>query len=230
MAPSCTYRYAPEEGHLVYVGEHPDFEGHGGMSRPAGLADEALVARILEGDEDAFVALVNRYERALFRVARTFVRDDGLAEDVVQETWIGLLRGAHRFEGRASFKTWLFRVLANRARTRAVREAKYTPLAEAEEPSQFDGQFEPDGRWRVPPPEWTITPERLLLSDEIRDLIDATLTVLPAHQRAVVELRDVEGLDGHEVCNILGISETNQRVLLHRGRAKLRSALAARLE
>jgi RNA polymerase sigma-70 factor (ECF subfamily) len=205
-------------------------EEFGGVRTLDGQADEALLARILEGDEDAFVSLVNRYERALHRVARTFVKDDGLAEDVVQETWMGLVRGAHRFEGRASFKTWLFRVLANRARTRAVREAKYTPLAQSDESSAFDGQFEPDGRWRVPPQEWRITPERLLLSEEIRDLVDATLTQLPPNQRAVVELRDVEELEGHEVCNILGISETNQRVLLHRGRARLRSALAARLE
>lgn len=200
------------------------------MSRPDGQTDDALVARVVEGDEDAFVALVSRYERSLFRVARTFVKDDGQAEDVVQETWMGLLRGIHKFEGRASFKTWLFRVLANRARTRAVREARYVPIDQTDEPATLDGQFEADGRWRVPPQEWKITPERLLLSDEVRDLVEATLAELPATQRAVVELRDVDGLDGNEVCNILGITETNQRVLLHRGRTKLRSALAARLE
>jgi RNA polymerase sigma-70 factor (ECF subfamily) len=200
------------------------------MSAADGQADDALVARLLGGDEDAFVALVGRYERSLHRVARTFVKDDSLAEDVVQETWIGLLRGIHKFEGRASFKTWLFRVLANRARTRAVREARYVPIDQTDEPSTVDGQFEPDGRWRVPPREWQITPERLLLSDEVRELVDGTLAELPATQRAVVELRDVEGLDGAEVCNILGISETNQRVLLHRGRTKLRVALAGKLE
>ena len=166
------------------------------MSAADGQADDALVARLLGGDEDAFVALVGRYERSLHRVARTFVKDDSLAEDVVQETWIGLLRGIHKFEGRASFKTWLFRVLANRARTRAVREARYVPIDQTDEPSTVDGQFEPDGRWRVPPREWQITPERLLLSDEVRALVDGTLAELPATQRAVVELRDIEGLDG----------------------------------
>jgi RNA polymerase sigma-70 factor (ECF subfamily) len=199
------------------------------MSHSDGQADEALVARLLAGDENAFVALVGRYQRPLQRVARTFVKDDSLAEDVVQETWIGLLRGIHKFEGRASFKTWLFRVLANRARTRAVRETRYIPIDQTDEPSTVDGQFEPDGRWRVPPEEWRITPERLLLSDEVRHLVETTLAGLPSTQRAVVELRDVEGLDAAEICNILGISETNQRVLLHRGRTRLRAALAARL-
>lgn len=191
--------------------------------------DDALLKRFLEGDEDAFVFLVRRYQRPLLRVARTFVRDDRLAEDVVQETWIGLLRGINRFEGRASFKTWLFRVLANRARTRAVREARYV-LVDQHDDAFFDDQFDAAGRWRIPPPAWMIDPERLALSTEVRERLELTLAGLPPAQRAVVELRDVQGLDGRDVCNILDLTETNQRVLLHRGRTRLRVALAALLE
>ncbi len=200
------------------------------MSGADSATDEALVARALEGEEDAFVALVDRYQRPLLRLARSYVRDDRLAEDVVQDTWIGLLRGLEKFEGRAAFRTWLYRVLANRARSRAAKEARYVFMDPQDETSPIADRFEPSGFWRTPPREWNPTPERLLLSDEIRAVVESALEALPHAQRVVVELRDLEGLEASEVCNVLGISETNQRVLLHRGRTKVRAALAARLE
>lgn len=198
----------------------------------SGHADDELVTQVLAGQEDAFAALVCRYQNPLLRLARHFVRDSQTAEDVVQDTWMGFLRGIERFEGRSTFKTWLYRVLANRARTRAVREARYVPL----EPEDGGGsdhspdQFDRAGAWRTPPRDWRITPERITLSAEVRVLLKEALAGLPEGQRAVVDLRDVQGLDAGEVCNILGLTETNQRVLLHRGRTRIRAALSARLE
>jgi RNA polymerase sigma-70 factor (ECF subfamily) len=200
------------------------------MTESSPSTDEALVDRVLAGDEDAFVVLVNRYQGRLLRLARTYVRDEGTAEDVVQDTWIGFIRGIERFEGRSAFRTWLFRVLANRAKTRAVKEAKYVPLERDDDGSPLDDKFDQKGVWRAPPAAWTVTPERMVLSDEIRAVVNAALAAMPAGQRAVVTLRDLEELDGADVCNILDISETNQRVLLHRGRTRVRAALAAHLE
>jgi RNA polymerase sigma-70 factor (ECF subfamily) len=193
-------------------------------------SDDVLVASVLAGQDAAFAALVTRYQGPLLRLARNFVRDTSLAEDVVQDTWIGLLRGVEKFEGRSTFKTWLFRVLANRARSRAVREARYVPLDQDHDDGPLADRFDAGGTWRMPPQEWRITPERTLLSGEVRALVEEALAALPAGQRAVVDLRDIQGLDSSEVCNILGLSETNQRVLLHRGRTRVRAALAARLE
>lgn len=193
------------------------------------VSDDVLVAGVLAGDEQSFVALVERYQRSLLRLARHFVRDEALAEDVVQDTWIGLLRGVEKFEGRSAFRTWLFRILSNRAKTRAVREARYVPMDLQDGPAGADDSFDHTGTWRVPPEEWKISPERLLLSAEIRSVVDKTLAALPPGQRAVVELRDIDGLDAADVRNVLGITETNQRVLLHRGRTRLRAALASQL-
>lgn len=196
------------------------------------LSDEVLLDQALAGDEDAFVALVERYQAALLRFARTFVRQPSQAEDVVQDAWLGVVKGLERFERRSSFKTWLFRIVANRARTKAVRDARYVALEiegdEATAPAQ-DDHFTPAGRLKAPPREWAMTPERLVQSREARTLVEAALAGLPAAQRTVVTLRDIEGLDAEAVCNIMDISETNQRVLLHRGRTKVRAALAAHL-
>lgn len=192
--------------------------------------DAELVAAVLEGSELALSILVGRYHRALLRLARNFVRDDTTAEDVVQDTWIGVLRGVERFEGRAPFRAWLFRVLTNRARSRAVREARYVPFETTDDLDSLAGHFDRRGAWRLPPREWRITPERLALSAEVRETVVAAMETLPAGQRAVVELRDVQGLDAEDVRTILGLSESNQRVLLHRGRIRLRAALAATLE
>jgi RNA polymerase sigma-70 factor (ECF subfamily) len=195
-----------------------------------GLADDELIARLLAGEADAFPTLVGRYQASLVRLAGHFVRDAASAEDVVQDTWMGLIRGIERFEGRATFRTWLFQILANRARSRAVREARYVTLEQDDDVSPLDQQFDAAGRWRVPPREWRVTPERALLSAEIRRLVEEAMAGLPPGQRAVVDLRDVQGLEADEVCSVLGLTETNQRVLLHRGRVRLRAVLAARLE
>jgi RNA polymerase sigma-70 factor (ECF subfamily) len=201
--------------------------------------DEApLVAALRNGDEEAFAALVDAYGPAMRRVARTFVRSDAVADEVVQEAWLGALRGLDRFEGRAALKTWLFRIVANIARTHAVREARALPFsalevereAESHEPAVAPERFQgPDGRfpggWTSFPLPWSNEPEAALLSAEARRLVDAAIATLPTGQRLVITLRDVEGWDASEVCSVLELSETNQRVLLHRARAKVRAAI-----
>jgi len=197
---------------------------------PSASPEDRLLDRALAGDESAFVELVDLYHAPLLRFARTFVRQPAQAEDVVQDAWVGVLRGLERFERRSSFKTWLFRIVANRARTRAVREQRYVQFEINDDGSDASDNFTPEGKLKVPPKEWQMTPERLLLSVETRALVDRALEDLPDNQRVVVTLRDIEGLDAADVCNVLGIAETNQRVLLHRGRTKMRAALAAALE
>jgi RNA polymerase sigma-70 factor (ECF subfamily) len=200
--------------------------------------DASLLAGLRNGDENAFIALVDAYGPSMRRVARSFVRTDAIADEVVQEAWLGAVRGLDRFEGRASLKTWLHRIVANIARTQAMREARSTPFsaleldreAEAAEPALAADRFQgPDGRfpggWVSFPLPWSRTPETELLSVETRGLIDATIATLPPGQRLVITLRDVEGWDSSEVCSVLELSETNQRVLLHRARSKVRTAL-----
>lgn len=193
--------------------------------------DQALVERLRAGDEAAFTELVDRYDRQLRRLARTFVRTDALADDVVQETWLAVIRGIDRFEGRSSLKTWLFRILVNRARTRAVREARQVPfssLAPAEDqegptvdPSAFDG----NGSWSAPPAQLDVDPETRLLAQELRGRLAEVVDTLPEQQRTVILLRDVAGLEGPEVAEALGVSEGNQRVILHRARNRVRDEL-----
>jgi RNA polymerase sigma-70 factor (ECF subfamily) len=203
-------------------------EGHA-----AGLDDSELVRRIQAGDRGAYAALVRRHGGALLRFARVFVRDQSVAEEVVQETWMAVLEGLDTFEGRASFKTWLYRILANRARTRAVREARSVPFsalaAEAGDEGAVDPErFDAGGMWRDPPVGWTDeTPERLALEAETRAVMEAAVQALPAPQRAVLVLRDEDGLETEEICNLLDLTVTNQRVLLHRARTRVRQALEA---
>lgn len=192
-----------------------------------------LVDRLLAGDETAFETLVRRYHHRLLRLARVYVRTDAQAADVVQETWLAVLRGLSRFERRSSLQTWIFHILANRAKTHAVREGRLVAFGEGD-PEHDTGEnpvdrawFDASGHWREPPAPWPSSdPERLILNDEIRRHLEAAIDALPPGQRAVVVLRDVEGLPADEVCNLLGITETNQRVLLHRGRTRIRAALA----
>jgi RNA polymerase sigma-70 factor (ECF subfamily) len=197
--------------------------------RPPGdrVDESALVASLRAGDERAFAQLVEAYTPGMRRLALTFVRTPALADDVVQEAWLGVLNGIDRFQGRSSLRTWIYRIVANIARTRAVREARTTPFSafESEEgPSVDPERFDATGQWSAPPEPW-----RPLLDAEARSLVDRAIAGLPDLQRQVITLRDVEGWRSDEVCNVLELSETNQRVLLHRARSKVRAALEAYL-
>jgi RNA polymerase sigma-70 factor (ECF subfamily) len=182
-----------------------------------------LLAALRAGDERVFEQLVRMYQGTLLRVAQMYVSSRAVAEEVVQETWLAVLNGIDRFEGRSSLKTWIFRILANRAKTRAQREGRTIPFSAlgdsgpAVEPDRFDR-----GHWAAFPADW---PEARLLADETLRVIDGAIESLPATQRAVITLRDVQGWSAEEVRNVLELSETNQRVLLHRARSKVRGAL-----
>lgn len=202
--------------------------------------DAALLARLRAGDEAAFATLVDRYGPLLRRVARMHVRSEAAAEDVVQETWLGVLRGLERFEGRSSLKTWLVRIAQNRARTRGERDARSVPLSSlasavdaagrAVDADRFLDAGHPrwPGHWAAAPRPWEM-PEERLLGRETLEVVREAIAALPERQAAVIALRDVEGLSSEEVCDALGLSEGNQRVLLHRARARVREALAVHL-
>ena len=197
----------------------------------AALVDAQLIERVRAGDRAAFGGLVRRHAGALLRLARVFVREEAVAEEVVQDTWVAVLEGLDGFEGRASFRTWLYRILANRARTRALREGRSVPfsaLAGAQDnpPAVDPERFDAAGMWRDPPAAWTEdTPERLALAAETRAVMEGAVAALPPAQRAVLMLRDEEGLETEEICNLLDVTVTNQRVLLHRARTHVRQAL-----
>jgi RNA polymerase sigma-70 factor, ECF subfamily len=208
--------------------------------QPAGEAgDTVLVEALRRGEEAAFVSLVQRYGPLMQRVAMGYVRTQAVAEEVVQETWLGVLRGIDRFEGRSSLKTWLFRILVNRARTRGAREHRSLPLS-ALEAAGGDEHVDPDafldaghpawgGWWASYPCSWEGIPDDRVLARETLVLAREALDALPERQREVLVLRDVIGMEPEEVCEALGISDGNQRVLLHRGRAKVRRALEPHL-
>jgi RNA polymerase sigma-70 factor (ECF subfamily) len=199
--------------------------------------DAALVAALRAGDDAAFGWLLHRYDATLRRLARSYVATDAVADDVVQDTWMGVIRGIDGFEHRSSVKTWIVRILMNVARTRGVREARTVPLAglgaagdasEATFPSDrflAAGHDQWPGHWRSFPLDWETRPDERLLARETLAEVAAALDRLPPAQRDVVVLRDLEGWSSDEVCVTLDVSETNQRVLLHRGRAKVRQAL-----
>jgi RNA polymerase sigma-70 factor, ECF subfamily len=196
--------------------------------------DAELVERLRAGDEETFRLLVREWHAPLVRVAQIFVPSRAVAEEVVQETWLRVLGALDRFEGRSSLKTWVFRILTNTAKTRAQREGRVIPFSSLQDPGRVPeaavdvDRFLPDdhphhpGGWSSPP---TPLPEAELLAAETRARIAAAIDELPANQRAVITLRDVQGWDSVEVCNALDITEVNQRVLLHRARAKVRNAL-----
>jgi RNA polymerase sigma-70 factor (ECF subfamily) len=204
--------------------------------------EAALLDSLRAGAETAFMQLVEQYHSALVRLARLFVREQAVAEELAQETWLAVLQGIHNFEGRSSLKTWLFTILTNKAKTRGQRENRtisFTDLEPASpsptvDPDRFgDGSTEARlHHWAkgAAPDSWSGVPEDRLLSQETTDLIRRTIESLPENQRTVITLRDVHELPSEEVCNVLGISETNQRVLLHRARAKVRQALEAYLK
>ncbi|MGD0528637.1 MAG: sigma-70 family RNA polymerase sigma factor [Polyangiaceae bacterium] len=191
-------------------------------------SDARLVERLRAGDEAAFRRLVQQMHRGLMRVAQAFVESPSAAEEVVQETWLAVVAQIDGFEGRSSLRTWIGTILCNRARTRGVRDKRSVPFSSLEkedaEPVEPE-RFSPGGIWSLPPARWDDAPESLVLRKEARQAIERELTALPEAQRTVVTLRDLEGWSSEEVCNVLSISETNQRVLLHRGRQRLRGAL-----
>ncbi|MBI2955703.1 MAG: RNA polymerase sigma factor [Acidobacteria bacterium] len=202
-------------------------------------ADDArLVEGLRRGEEAAFSTLLDRYHNTLQRLARFYVPSQALAEEVVQETWLGVLQGIGRFEGRSSLKTWVFQILLNRARTKGERESRHIPFSAfadpaadpdepAVEPERFLSASDPQfpQPWAVAPKSWGASAEQQLLAKEARSYIQKAIKALPPSQREVITLRDVEGWSSDEVCNALGLSETNQRVLLHRARSKVRRAL-----
>ena len=188
---------------------------------PTGEFDMELLKA---GDEQTFVGLVGRHHHAMVRVARSFVPNHAVAEEVVQDTWLAVLRGMDGFEGRASFQTWLYRILINRARSAGVREHRQAPVGDHEyavDPTRFDG----DGQWALPPEHWSDDLDERLQAGELAASIWSALDDLPVQQRSVVALRDIEGMRSSEVCELLEISDANQRVLLHRGRSRMRKAL-----
>jgi RNA polymerase sigma-70 factor, ECF subfamily len=200
--------------------------------------DEQLYDALRRGDEQAFTVLVERYHAALIRLAMTYVKNRAVAEEVAQETWLAVLRGLDRFESRSLLKTWIFRILTNKAKTRAHRESRTRPFSSFEPVDVGDGgpSVEPErfldaahpvwpGHWSAPPRSWNDVPETRLVSKETRAVIDAAIETLPRAQAEVITLRDVAGWSSEEVCEALGISDANQRVLLHRARSKVRAAL-----
>ena len=203
--------------------------------------DAELLAGLRAGDERAFAQLVDRHGAALLRHARTFVHGQAAAEDVLQEAWLAVVTGVHRFEGRSLLRTWLYGIVANRARTRAVREQRSVPFSSLQRGETLDDQraTEPDrllgrehdrwpGHWAIATGAWAALPEEQVESDETLALLAAAIDALPPAQRQVVRLRDVEGWDAAEVCAAMAISDGNQRVLLHRGRCRVRVALQER--
>jgi len=203
--------------------------------------DAVLVPALVAGDEAAFEWLVDRYDGALRRLARNYVSTQAVADEVVQETWLAVLQGIDRFERRSSLKTWIFRILMNKARTRGVREHRSVPVSSLDgdgtgTPGFGEEWFRPPedpvaaGHWAALPPRWEDQPQERLLSRETLDRVQDAIAALPVNLRQVLVLRDIEGWTSDEVCDVLSLSPSNQRVLLHRARAKVREQLASFLE
>lgn len=200
--------------------------------------DANIIQGLRDGDERIFVTIFEKYHSSLLRLAMIYTPDMFVAEEVVQETWLAILKGIHRFEGRSALKTWMISILINRAKTVAQREGRYGEMvlsldeqADGDEPAVPADRFRPDDdrqyphHWLTRPQNWGELPEDKLLSDETRQIILTTIAGLAPNQREVITLRDIEMLSSEETCNTLGISESNQRVLLHRARSKVRQAL-----
>ena len=198
-------------------------------SYAACVSDDDLLRRLRSGDESAFEELVDAYHSSLVRLAQTFVASRAVAEEVAQDTWLAVLKGIDRFQARSSLKTWIFRILANRARSTGAREQRTTPVDTSDEASVDRRRFDAGGAWSDPPAHWSDEVVDRLASGPLVARVRAAVSELPESQRAVVTLRDLEGLSSKEVCEVLEISEANQRVLLHRGRARVRALLEAEL-
>ncbi len=213
----------------------------GRRAAPEPRDDETeLVASLRAGDEAVFESLIDLHHGSLLRLAMVYTRSRAVAEEIVQDTWLGVLKGIHRFEGRSSLKTWIFRILLNRARSVGKRESRTIPFSalfdpgEPGEPAVDPSRFTPDdhpkpGEWATYPSSWGENPEQRLLMKETLDFIARAIEALPGAQREVITLRDVEACTASEVCDLLAISEGNQRVILHRARSKVRQALEVHL-
>lgn len=197
--------------------------------------DQLLVRALRARDEEAFESLLDRWYSPMLRLARTYVRSRAEAEEVVQDTWLAVLAGLDRFEGRSSLKTWIFRILVNRARTRAKREARTLPFSDVRSPEGAQGP-QATTEWLFQPERTGVlgwhgqslmpaNPQEQLLTEELRARVDAAIALLPARQQEVITLRDIEGWSAEEVCDVLDLTEANQRVLLHRARVKVRDAV-----
>ncbi len=211
-----------------------DLDDYGNSATGTHDDESALVAALRAGDEAAFASVIDRYYGLMLHVARMHVATVEAAEDVVQETFLGVIRGIDRFEARSSLKTWMFRILVNRARTRGERDARTKPFSSfatsvddegaVVDPERFVAEGRWNGFWASAPPD-DLLPEALVLATEGRSLLLAAIDELPEVQRAVITLRDVQGLEAPEVCDLLSISDGNQRVLLHRARSRVRTSL-----
>ena len=206
-----------------------------------GSGDLELIQRLRAGDEAAFMDLVDLLGPSMLRVARMYVSSQAVAEEVVQDAWIGVLKGIDRFEGRSSLRTWIFRIVTNIAKTRGQREGRSVPFtalagddldAPSFDPAMFVGSDDPSwpGHWSTVPRDWRTVPDERLLGNETLQVVNRTIEALPPMQAEVIRLRDVQGWTSAEVRNVLDLSETNQRVLLHRARANVRRALDEYLE
>ena len=212
----------------------PSAEATARLFEPA-LDEQDFVQRLRAGDEQAFATLLESHHASLVRLAMVYVSDHAEAEEVAQETWLAVLSGIHRFEGRSSLKTWIFHILVNRARTRARRQRRTVSLDELEigatwtavEPGRFNGPDHPrwPGHWASPPQSWDEEPEQRLLASETLGQVRQAINLLPPMQGQVITLRDIKGLSAEDVCALLEVSPENQRVLLHRARSKVRQAL-----
>jgi RNA polymerase sigma-70 factor, ECF subfamily len=199
----------------------------------------AIVEALERGDEQTFSDLVTEYSPSMLRVARMYVSSRAVAEEVVQEAWLGVVSGIGRFQGRASLKTWIFRIVTNIAKTRGEREGRSVPLSTVGEREGKPDAVDPDrfldagrwaGHWTSAPSRWSELPEERLVGSETVGIIEDAIAILPKVQQTVITLRDVEGWSAEEVRNALDLSETNQRVILHRARSKVRKALEAYLD
>ena len=211
---------------------------HDAGTEAASSGDAHVIAALRARDETTFTTLVDQYGASLLRLARVYVHDIAAAEEVVQDAWIGLLESIDRFEGRSSLKTWLFRILINCARARARKDSRTIPFSSAFKPEDMEdagfgfGRFLPGwspvgpGHWVRPPARWDDEPEQRALAAETRAQIHRAIDALPPAQREVIVMRDVAGFSSDDVCNVLGVSDTNQRVILHRARTRVRRALA----
>jgi RNA polymerase sigma-70 factor, ECF subfamily len=207
----------------------------------ARATEAELIRGLRDRDEACFVELTRSYYSSMLRVAQIYVSSRAVAEEVIQETWIGVIKGIDRFEGRSSLKTWVFGILTNTAKRRAEREGRAIPLSALEPTRVPEASVDAErfldaehprwpGHWASAPTSWAALPEERLLGKETRQLVAGAIDSLPASQRAVISLRDVESWGSDEVCNVLGLSETNQRVLLHRARSKVRRELERYLD